>query len=810
MKKFFAALFLLILLCGLLVPNPALAGPPVEDGDPPVVTDPSAPLMLDSIDNFGYIDELLPDPLIIDYHPDKPWWVISGLTDVPFSVWYGNALSDPVYFRADQANPASESFLFPFYENVYDSIRVSVNGVIRLGTGQEASDFVNYPLPSGNIAPAAPTNIIAPLWADLDIHATPDTTITYRFFPNSSYPYVGYGSLVIEWENVARVDTDDLFSFGVALQEDGVIYVLLKDLPTVPGSLTIGIQDDEGEDGLMYYYPGSSNVIGDLKVVKFTKPSPDFHVKSSPAILGAFTQNGRAGKSVVLRNTTDVDDDPPGTASDFYNLSYTVNDLPPCSLSTCWRVQFLSSDWSKVLIDNDGDAESRPDTPYVAKGGMYTVNLRITAPSNAQPGDHAKIVILADSYKSVRTARSTLRIAVPVGFAQAYQDNTGAHTGLIWALNQSAPKVNDALNNNLAIKEYAAGFCTTWNEKLFGQPNTSVSFAYLSSLGVLQLKVNDIDPSNDHNDRSPALGVDPLTGEAGLAWVRETASQTEVWFAVLDPSLPSPAIKLAPFRLSASMAAISLNNIYPAVTALGGGEFLVAWPQYEPSGDDLYVARVTSSGVVSGPTLGYGSSTGNITGVSLEKVSWAGKEAVISFIDASGGFTTLHYGSINGTLLSNLDSNQGVPLTTTAGGSASTSLTPVSGSRVMLAWIDKVVSAVSKSGIPYTDQGVKYVLFNSSFAKPTLYSVMSPDLRRADYVSAGQDKDGRGILIWSDYRNGSQLYYMLVNPNDLIKPVTPALIYTTVTSGSINPGSSGQALAVFFGRFELFLPLIRK
>jgi hypothetical protein len=831
MRKVFNLVLLLGMVSFFVMPaRPALAGAVYGEPPPNAEKLPPLPEAIDAEDDFGYkvnpqdIDpgfwphDLVDEPL----HPladDPPYWVLTNLTPVTFPFgMYGDAVSVEIPFVdpacASPCNDPDRRFSFSFYENTYDSVLVSMNGVLRFNTANPAgeSDFKNYPLPTGDIRPAAPTNMIAPFWADFEVD--PTTTVKMRYF-SGLFPYYLNQALVIQWENLTLEGVTGFFSFGVALQSNGDIFFLIKSMPELPDELTIGIQNLEGEDGLTFHFNGSP-VLTALKVHYIRKPSPDYHVKAKPGIQGAFTEAGAARFSIQVINSTDLDDDPPGSTTDFYFLSYEVNGIPcvgsPPNLP-CWDVQFYTGDWrSKLPLGVDPfDGKQKPYTSSVVKGGSYTVNLLVTAPSTAQPGDQVEIQVLADSSKSTRQAATIVQVAVPTAFVDAYVDNNGAHAGLIGPYNQNSQRINAATTNTVALADWADGFVYTWADPLL-----TVSYAYYDEMGFLVYTQNDVDPASSDKDRSPTASALPANGEAGLAWVREANSNgsIEVWFAVTKP-LMLDRFKLDPFSIYDAegitpISSSNVNYLYPAVAALAeDNTYLVAWSHIvsgNPELQQLYLAKVDGAGNVTSASVFQ--TEGTLVGVSLEAApaAWS-VDALLTFVDLTTSSINLYYVGVNGVALS------GSPTllsSTVSGSSFSTSLRAV-GNKILVAWVDSTVTVEYSDTITYQDRGIKYTfLSNAAGPAPTVYSMMAPNMRQADYASAGANSSGQGILMWSDLSPGQYTYYALINPNNPGAPVTLAQIYRYVSSGSNSPSANGQGLAPFIERHPFFLPAVRR
>ena len=110
-----------------------------------------------SSDHFGYTVD---DTLGLD------WIDATGGTQVSF----GNPDDD---FAVD----IEIGFDFKYYENTYDKLNISTNGLITFGSDTQA--FTNQPIPLD----LKPNNLLAPLWADLD---TEGGAVYYRTFSGAT------------------------------------------------------------------------------------------------------------------------------------------------------------------------------------------------------------------------------------------------------------------------------------------------------------------------------------------------------------------------------------------------------------------------------------------------------------------------------------------------------------------------------------------------------------------------------------------------------------------------------------------------
>jgi len=147
---------------------------------------------------------------------------------------------------------------FSFGGTSYSTAIVSVNGTVELGdaSGLAISAF-NAELPDA----AAPNNILAPLWTDLNLSAG----------GNMYVATVGDGVNdwnVFEWENVPRFGTDptdpaSTHSFQIWIQADdtGNIWFTYGSQGDLTGvGATVGVENDTGTTGSTVYFNGTGAV----------------------------------------------------------------------------------------------------------------------------------------------------------------------------------------------------------------------------------------------------------------------------------------------------------------------------------------------------------------------------------------------------------------------------------------------------------------------------------------------------------------------------------------------------------------------
>src|SRR5262249_12428025 len=94
---------------------------------------------------------------------------------------------------------------------------------------------------------AAPPNLIAPFWADLQL--TPSSRV---------YAYSDGGHLIVEWQNVEQiVDPGYPYTFEAVLGADGSIVFQYQQVGRASRFCTVGIQNDASDDGLEIAFESS-------------------------------------------------------------------------------------------------------------------------------------------------------------------------------------------------------------------------------------------------------------------------------------------------------------------------------------------------------------------------------------------------------------------------------------------------------------------------------------------------------------------------------------------------------------------------
>ena len=205
-------------------------------------------------DNFGYRwkDSDSPGGPAFD-------WVDISAVGTPITTLTGD----------DQGSgPLTLGFDFPFYGNVFNSLRVNTNGWLSftstITSGTNA--YSNASLPTGGTS--YPENLLAPFWDDLDFRGT----------EHAKYYYDGT-RLIVQFSNVDRHTTPvSNLTFQVLLYPNGKIVYQYLTMTGGLDSATIGIQNATRADGLTtahnQAYVHNNLAIQFLPIAEWLKVSP--------------------------------------------------------------------------------------------------------------------------------------------------------------------------------------------------------------------------------------------------------------------------------------------------------------------------------------------------------------------------------------------------------------------------------------------------------------------------------------------------------------------------------------------------------
>jgi len=190
-------------------------------------------------DNYGYV-------WIDSNEPNGPtynWRDISGFgTEVTFT-------------NNDEGTDLMPiGFDFNYYGTDYSQFRINPNGWI--GFGNDSSEWSNSELPDED----APKPAIMPFWDDLN-----------PIEGGNVYYYSTSDSLVVWFDDVIHyVGTyNGTYDFQVIIYENGDIFFQYRDVSGDLDTSTIGIQNENADDGLLVVY--NNNYVEDELAIRFRK-----------------------------------------------------------------------------------------------------------------------------------------------------------------------------------------------------------------------------------------------------------------------------------------------------------------------------------------------------------------------------------------------------------------------------------------------------------------------------------------------------------------------------------------------------------
>ncbi|MDH4070396.1 MAG: T9SS type A sorting domain-containing protein [Ignavibacteria bacterium] len=186
-------------------------------------------------------------------------------------------------------------FTFSYYGNDRDAILVCSNGYLTFGA--DGIDFSNDPIPD----PLDPNDLIAPFWDDLN--PTEGGTIHYQ--SSETEFIVQYTDI----EHYSLGGVSGTYTFQVILYPNGELLYQYLTLIGEIESTTIGIENDDGSDGLEVVY--NAAYLHDSLAVRF-------HIPPNPDLFWDDFESYNAGEQLALQNPVDWDtwSNTPGSGED--------------------------------------------------------------------------------------------------------------------------------------------------------------------------------------------------------------------------------------------------------------------------------------------------------------------------------------------------------------------------------------------------------------------------------------------------------------------------------------------------------------
>ncbi len=693
---------------------------------------------------------------------------------------------------------------FPFYENVYNQLYVSTNGLLTFSE-DDAADYYNEPIPFQKV----PNNFIAPFWDDLNVGVVN---------PGEVYYHAGSDKLVVVYQNVIRntAPVSDTLTFEAILYKSGNICFQYKDLNGTLDSATVGIEDPDGVDGLQYLYkaPGLFALKG-VHSLCFTRPTPRGDVKMLPLYSGGTTVEGMSKFNIDLHNIG-------GLGPDTFDFSIQKS-------NPAWTVQLYDQSGLSQLRDTNG--KGGPDTGVVPAGGTFNFLVQVTAPDNAPVGSNVTITLTATSTLIPGNARHiNLQSAVPSPFAQLLDDSdAGIELHQIWSHSQHNTFISTQFKGSILaiVGRYNDYDTVAWEcnqtkiiaTKPYYYTNLGVArvdkFGKLSQLsGFLVDNGPGVSAALQTSDRTPAMAI-ASDGKVGIVWVRDIISSTlvgglpvqkinsNVYFAILA-SGAVPTIAFGPVNVTnnALFRGSGDTNIpffrTPQIAATADGRFSLAWvdnrfPSVDAEDNEVWLAVYKGSGgLETAPQQKTSGAAGSVWYLEPTLTALTGSRLFLVY--AKHDIYSNPLGIYDQVFDSAASLSTGQMTLGVSGHLPTASQQGVG--NILLAWTAE-------------DNQIHYAVLDpvSYLLQKGPFSLATPDGLYANFVSITLDADSRAILTWQDVDLGTQLYYALVDQTGNL--ATPPLGYYRVRlAANLTVSHSGFSLAPYIGVYRTNLPVV--
>ncbi|KAA3604076.1 MAG: T9SS C-terminal target domain-containing protein [Calditrichaeota bacterium] len=198
-------------------------------------------------DNFGYI------------------WLSSQNGLIPFEFENISTYGTPIGLYGDDVSAiVNLPWFFPFYQGYHFNFLVSTNGYLTFGNdGNSTANTI--------ISPIAPNDVIAPFWEDLKIQNGISEIFTHYDSTDNKF--------IIQW-NKALSSPSKTNTFQVILHQEGEINFNYENINENLSSVTAGIENPNGNDGLETSFSGG--LLQDNFSVKFLKNAEPILVPLPP------------------------------------------------------------------------------------------------------------------------------------------------------------------------------------------------------------------------------------------------------------------------------------------------------------------------------------------------------------------------------------------------------------------------------------------------------------------------------------------------------------------------------------------------
>ncbi len=697
--------------------------------------------------------------------------------------------------------PIPIGFDFPFYENTYNELYITTNGLITFG--EPSYSFDNRAMPFL----VEPQNLIAPFWDDLHVPAATNGKIYYEGNANR---------LVVAWHDVARYpNTSDLLTFEAILYKDGDICYQYQDLNGTLNETTVGIEDINGTDGLTYLHkaPGLDALEG-TKRVCFSRPAASRRVKMLPTNQGGLVIRGTKTYNVEVSNTGDL-------GKDSYEMQIQLSD-------PSWRMELFTTAGQPLL---DADQDERYETGSIPAGGTLALQARLYAPENAGIGDHVSVDLTAISANDAN-AQWTIQIhgAVPTQYAQGVVIEDAISLMMIWANDIAIPLVAPSFTGSTIGVTYLPDdrYLYIWEQNDVYQDTNGnnvnfadLEFSILSGFGSAIAGPSKITSNRGDSiytykitDRSPVAAV-TSDGKIGITWVRKiTNGETRnelinIFFAVYDVNDMS-AGEVNPINITQNTdwAGSGILDVPeyddPRIALTSNGSFAITWSDsrkqtggeesniglaiYTPGGQrTLFLENVPDLVSVPGSII---YSAPDIVGLADTRLMLSFVREDVFVVTNSVGYLVL---DSSGNTVKDPGVIPGVQGLTPA-------VMQFSAGPILMTWLNPQGSQSAQQVNFATLDSVNYEIV----AGPT--ELTTPNDLSAELISVAEDSQGYAVLTWMDMDIGQAIYYALLRQNGAV--LTPPIQFFEAQGKTITVSRLNASNAPYIGKSRLYLPTI--
>ncbi len=666
-------------------------------------------------------------------------------------------------------------FEFPFYENKYQEVFVSTNGLLTFGAG--STSFNNQPIPRLR----QPNNYIAALWDDLAVGGDYNQGEVLTFQAGDNF--------FIRWKEVTRSgDKENRLTFEAILSRDGSICFQYASLAGDLTSATIGIEDSDGVDGLQILYNSNSPNVADWvgnKKLCLKRPNPERRVKLLPPYQSQTATNRQADFTIQIKNTGDL-------GKDRYQLTWEQT-------NTSWMVRLFEQDGKTPLPEMNG-------IPYVEiePGQIKPIQVRTIA-SNSQAGNYTQINLKATSANSLGSSASvSLQAAVLGRFVQFLADDQRG-LNLHWFAEGSLSVSNieaDFTGSARALGEGLAGFYPlVW--EVNGEGFASLAYQWLSDRGSPLFSTRFIEnhaPGSFKFDREPYIAQMP-DGTVAIAWIRNTfdgqTNQSSVYVLRINrEGQPlGDLLNLTQQSMGSSEATIFSS---PRLVSLKNPErWLVVWQATQQGSAELQWALFDANGSIlkSPQTLLQATAQSQYRLPSLLSV---GSENVLLFYTE----VTTGTSSLKGRLLKATSSELSNPFELGQGWMADG--VQMENGDVVVAWTNEANSQTHVRLL----KSPNYLPFGTNSTE----LLVPYEPRNTENVSISRASTDTIVATWKDAEGDDYIYYALLEVDERelsgVKVRTPPMILYTAADGlKVLISAAGQGNASYLPA-QIFLPLV--